>query len=229
MSPRRTNRTVNPRLVWGGLAVALVGAVVVSVGIMLLSLLVSLVGAVVLLLGAAVSVWGGVMFDARVGLTPQEEVRHVVSGEGLPPTVPGQMTDDPDVRESAARTAAMTTRLERRSEGRQWPALVPAAGVFMLLVAAALVFVPWHLLRYGVDRTDSGIHTAAAIVLALAGIGCLVARAVHRLCGAAAVLAGIGLALEALLGHALGNLTALEVVLAAVALAAGGVALLARR
>lgn len=229
MSPRRTDRTVSPRLVWGGLAVALAGAVVVSVGIIIVSVLVSVAGAVVLLLGGAVAVRGGVMLDARVGLTPREEIGHLASGESLPPTVPGQMTDDPDVQESAARTAAMTRRLERRSEGRRWPPLLPAAGVFMLLVAVALVFTPWHLLRYGVDRTDSGIHTGAAIVLALAGIACLAARGLHRICGAAAALAGLGLALEAFLGHALGDLTALEVALAAVALAAGAVALLARR
>lgn len=224
---RPKSPTVSPRLVWGGLAVAIAGAVTISVGIMADWIVVSIVGAVVLLVGAALAVRGGIMFDARSTMAPGEELGHLASGDDLPATVPGDTYDDPDASATARELAARTASLEHAVEASPRPSMLVPAGVVMLAVAATLALMRWHLVNHDDDGTDSYVHTAGAVVLALSGMRCLVGWGPHRIAGLAGLLAGIGLLLEALIGgHAGTGLSGVELALALVAMAAGVTGLL---
>lgn len=222
MSRRPKKPTVHPRLVWGGLVIAVAGAVILSAGIMADSILISVLGVVVLLVGVGISVRGGVMYDARSAMAPTEELRHVVTGDELPGTVPGEMYDDPRASRTARELAVGTARLERRAETWPRPSLQAPAAVVMLLLGGTLGLMRWHLLNHDDDGLDSYLHTAAAVLLLLSGLRCLTARGPHRIPGAAGALAGIGLVLEALLaGHAHTGLGVTELILGGAAALAG--------
>ena len=73
-----------PPTVWGGLALALLGCVVLGAGITVLSWTVSLVGAVLIALGAGIGVRGGALRDARPAFVVDEEIREVSAAKFIP-------------------------------------------------------------------------------------------------------------------------------------------------
>jgi hypothetical protein len=215
--PRR--HLVRPRLVWGGLAVALAGSVVVSIGIILDAALTSVIGAVVLLLGAALAVGGGALYDALPAAAIGAELHRVVEGGAHEGVVPGQMYADERAREEARAAARQTRELEQAAQVWRIDALARPAGILFLMVAAALVIAQWQLVDDSVSgRTGSSGDTLTAIALGLAGLRCVVGSGRHRLACAAALVAGAWLVAQAVLvDHGARSLAAVEVVLGALA------------
>lgn len=196
--PRR--HLVRPRLVWSGLVVALTGSVILSVGIILDAVVTSLVGAGVLAVGAVVAVLGGALYDALPAAALGEELHRVVEGGAHQGVVPGQMYADTHLRELARSTAEQTRALEEAAQVWRVDALARPAGVLFLMLAALLVLAQWQLVDDNISgRVGSSGETIVALVLALAGLRCLVGSGRHRVACGAALLAGAWLVVQALL------------------------------
>lgn len=204
----RPHRRVHVRFVWSGLAVALVGSLVLGVGIGMLSWPVSLVGAALTALGAAISVLGGALLDARPEFSVVEEIREVEHGRVQRGVVPGQMIDDRRAGADATRTSETVRAVQaaRRDYARskRWirgRALARPAGATLMVVTLGMYVLVGSL----VTSTPTG-HTVAledmglSIVLAIAGFRLLTVPGLHPFAAGTALVAGVLLVLQGLLG-----------------------------
>ena len=193
---RRARHLVRPRWVWGGLAGALSGAVVLSIGVVVLSVPLSLTGTVLLLLGAACSVRGGVLYDAVPGFSPRRELRQVRDGSVHPGVAAGDMVDTDRARRDAVASNHLTRDLERAAhhpERAQW---APVAGWTSMLITATLVVSQWNLVAHNATGASNSFRdTVWAILLGLCGLRVAVVPGRHRIAAAVILISGLGLVL----------------------------------
>lgn len=163
-----TPRLVRPRVLWGGLALAIGGAVVLGAGIIVLSTLVSLIGGGVLIIGAGLAWWGGVRYDNRGSASPAEEGEEVIEGDQHPGVSPAARIDDGPLRENAAAQERRTQQLLARGPAHA-PPLAPAGAA--LLVVAALCLLVSIIRLYPTElRTPTVVDGMAATGWTLAAI-----------------------------------------------------------
>ena len=191
---------VHPRWVWGGLAVALLGAAILAIGVALLWTITSIVGAAVLCGGALMAITGGVMNDSHSQLTAQEEARQVAEGdvhEGVPP---GEMLHGQVINRDAARSSARTRSVIRRANTRVPVPWAPLSGWLLFALAWFVALSqPWFI-----GHTATGGDTAArdgglAIIVGLSGFRIATAQGLPRIAIGVAALAGVGFVLGGLL------------------------------
>ena len=199
---RRARRLVRPRWVWGGLAGALSGAVVLSIGVVVLSVPLSLTGTVLLLLGAACSVRGGVLYDAVPGFSPRQELRRVRDGPVHPGVAAGDMVGTDRARRDAVASNHLTRDLERAAhhpERAQW---APVAGWTCMLITATLVVSQWNLVAHNATGASNSFRdTGWAILLGLSGMRVAVVAGRHRISAAVILVSGLGLGLGGMLAE----------------------------
>ena len=220
---QRYRHEVDPRLVWIGLVVAIVGSVVIAAGIIADSVTTSLVGFVVLLVGAGVAIRGGIIYDALPAAAFGDELHDALHGHPHEGVAPGQKYDDPEASRDAIETSRRVALLE--STGATWHrgGLDGPAGVLMLILSATLVLSQWQLVHDSASGlADDYGETICAIVLGLAGLRCLGINGVHRIAAALAFLAGVWLILQGLLfPHPNGELAGVEITCGVLAVLAG--------
>jgi hypothetical protein len=228
VAARQRQHQVRPRVVWTGLGIALIGAVLAAVGIMADSVTISLVGAAVTLVGAGVGWAGGALYDAVPAAAFGNEIHRIASGQAREGIVAGQMVDDPVARRAARRTAERTARIEQDAARWRGGSLTGPAGAVMLLVALVLVLAQWSFVHDDVTgRLDSYGETITATILGLAGLRCVSAARRHRIASTVAMVAGVAIVLQGVLvGHDTASLAVLEIACGAVAIGCGLVSLL---
>ncbi len=190
-------RTVRPRWVWAGLALAVLGLVVVAAGVVELSWAWVVPGLVLLAAGGGIAVRGGVLADSRTGSVAQE-AHEVERGGTRQGSAPGADVDD-DRAEAVSRQADATRReLLEAAQHSGRPNLAPLGSGLTLLVAAWLVVAQWTVYPTGsVPQANALRDLGVGIVAALAGLRVavagprLAASAVLAACGAALVLFGL--------------------------------------
>ena len=193
-------RLGRPRRVWGGLALTLVGMVVLGTGIAMLSWAIAVVGALGLVLGVVIGVLNGVLNDARSDLGAEEQVREVVHGTIHPGVVPGDMVTGSRARRDALRTS----RAVRAARDREMPA--PSAfarpcGAFLLLVAlGGLTLVGALATHTPTGRSVAVRDMGLAVIIALAGLQLLMVPGRHAVTAGVALVTGLALALQGLGG-----------------------------
>lgn len=214
---------VDPRSVWSGLALAIVGSIVIAVGVIEDSVITSLIGFVVLLIGAGVAIRGGIIYDALPAAALTAELADVMHGRPHEGVAPGQKYDDPEASRDAVETSRRVAVVESagatwRRGGRDGP-----AGSLMLVVSATLVLAQWQLVHDNASGlSDDYGETICAIVLGLAGLRCLGAGGVHRVAAAFALLAGVWLVIQGLVfPHPNGELVGVEITCGLLAVLAG--------
>jgi hypothetical protein len=199
---RRAQHVVRPRWVWGGLAGALSGAVVLSIGVVLLSAPLALTGTVLLLLGAACSVRGGVLYDAVPGFSPRQELRQVRDGTVHQGVAAGDMVGTDRAQRDAVASNHLTRDLERAAHHPEQAQWAPAAGWMCMLITATLVVSQWNLVAHNATGASNSFRdTGWAILLGLSGMRVAVVAGRHRISAAVILVSGLGLALGGMLAE----------------------------
>ncbi|SFC64405.1 hypothetical protein SAMN04487968_10918 [Nocardioides terrae] len=211
---RRRDRAVRPRLVWGGVAAALVGGVLITLGMMEVvaaSGVWLVAGVAMLLAGIAVAARGGILFDTRTGGQASAELREIAHGSGHVGVEPGDMVSGP-VAERAA-----TPSMSPLARGARPPASVGSwsvpAGWILLLVTAFLVTAQGALVAHDVTgRSSSYRDVGLAILIGLVGMRLVVAPGHHPVSACLGCAAGMALVLGGWLAdHDERGLAAIEV------------------
>ena len=230
-SSTRRHTLVRPRLVWSGLALALLGVVVAGVGLMSSAWLLVGGAVLVLVIGACLSWAGGAMHDATTGLDLHDELRAVRDGTTHPGVRAGAQTGSTAAHEEAARQTRVTQQVldqARHTSASDW---TKPAGWTLLLVAAVLLVSQWELVAHSATgRSNSYLDTAVAIVLALVGLRQALTPGPHRITAALAGLSGLGLTLNGVLAtHDHASLAVVETAGGLVALLCAAAATLSTR
>ena len=217
------HRLVHPRYVWGGLALSILGCLILGVGILLLTWTVSIVGAALTILGAVVGVVAGGLKDARPEFTVDQEIREVARGDVHRGIAPGTMIDDPRVRADAIRTSHMVRELLAPRSARARTLARPAGAVLMVVMvgvyALAAVLVTSTPTGQTVALRDMGL----AMVIGVAGFRLLTTPGPHPFTAGVGVLAGGLLALQGIVGaHGNAALGPIEATCGVLALIAAG-------
>ncbi|MFC0221079.1 hypothetical protein [Nocardioides zeicaulis] len=212
---------------------SLVGLGAVSVGVVVLSWSWSIVGASVAVAGALLAWWAGVLRDVH-GTGPLDELGEVLRGTVREGVAPGDTVRiGPEARERVVEVEARRRRLEADA-GRRTSSGAPTgpAGVLLVLVAVFLLVAQWGLYPLGRPGQDNAVRAlVAVVVLGIAGGRLLTAGArVPRIAAAFALLAGLGLVLNATLAdHARAATAVAEAVCGAVSCLTGAGLLRRRR
>jgi hypothetical protein len=112
---------VRPRRVWAGVALAVVGLVVLAVGLMVQSWWVGGVGVVLLLVGAVLGWSGGGAYDVHATMSAHHEVEDLRTGDTHEGIEPGQMVRDPQVEKKSVAVERRRRRLIERGQQRHQP------------------------------------------------------------------------------------------------------------
>lgn len=203
---------VRPRRVWGGLGLALLGAVVLGLGVSLTSWAWSVPGVVLLLAGGVLGAAGGGLYDVRSGSvsTELEDVRRGEVHEGV---APGEMVEDPQAQQKSHDLDRQREELIRRTHEAPRPPLAPMGAAVALLVAVFLLVAQWELYPIGkLPQTNANWSLGFAVLAGLAALRLLGAqRGRHPLAALLVVASGAGLLLRAFLAsHETGSTTAAE-------------------
>jgi hypothetical protein len=208
----RHQRSVRPRWVWGGLAVAIAGAALLGLGVAMLSWTVSVIGTVLLVLGAAAAVRGGALYDAVGEFEMHHELEQVRGGDVHGGVAPGENVTTPAARRDAIETdRAVGERLARAHRvSTRW---APVAGGMLLLVTAVLLASQWEgVTSTATGRGNSVRDTCLAVILGLGGIRLVTAPGRHLFAVVVSLLAGLGVVLGGLLAdHKSSGLAIVEV------------------
>jgi len=192
-----STRTVRPRWVWAGLALAVLGLAVVSAGVIALSWAWAVPGLVLLAVGVGAATRGGVLADSRTGSVGRE-AHEVERGGTRQGTAPGADVRDTEAEAVSRRADATRRELLAAAQHTGRPNLAPLGSGLALLVAAWLVVAQWTVYPTGsVPQANALRDLGVALVAALAGLRVAVAgprvgaSAVLGACGAALVLLGL--------------------------------------
>lgn len=196
-----TPARVRPRLVWGGLALALTGIVLTGVGVALASWTWSVAGLLVLGGGTVASLVGGVLRDVHATSAADTELDELRSGRGHTGVEAGAMVDDPAVRHDALETTREVDRAVVGSHPRPPRNPAPAVGgilavLVVVLFAAMVGLVPQDV----VGRGNSLRITGVLIVLGWGAIA-LLRSPTPRPAAGVTLAAGVALVANGLLAE----------------------------
>lgn len=198
----RPAREVDPRSVWMGVVLALVGVVVAGVGITIMMWWLAASAALVIAAGAVVAFRGGIMQDTR-GADPHSEISQVRHHDVHRGVAPGQMIDDPVAKEAAREVEAERRRILAARARTPSPPLAPIGAALAITVAAYIWVAQWTLYPIGQTGQDNALRDLGwAILAGLAGIRILVGQpSRHPVATGVIGLAGAALLLETLLAN----------------------------
>ncbi|HEX2894007.1 MAG TPA: hypothetical protein VHO29_08395 [Marmoricola sp.] len=193
MSPTSRSYEIRPRLVWGGLAVAILGMVVLALGLMVSSAVWLVIGAVLLAAGVVVGVRGGGLHDThRPGLMT-EEARAVVHGSTRRTVrheeVPARLEEESSDADRTRRALLTATARTPVTPLAPLAALVLAGDGILLLAAQAPLYPMSHTGQLGSLRA-----LGTGVVLTLGGL-----RVVFGAPGRHLVAAGLSLVVSLVL------------------------------
>jgi hypothetical protein len=219
----RGKHLVRPRLVWGGLLLALVGAITIGVAVGVSSRTVAIAGIVLLVVGGLVGWRGGALYDATSEFALDEAVQEVKEGDTHEGTKPGDQVRSPEAhRESlrADRTRQATTAgtLRARRPG------LSVLGAILLLAGAAFVLAMQGEYPHSHTGQINGLRDLGmAVVAGLVGLLVLFSPRRHPVAAGLALLCAVGMALQAVLArHDASTIVGFELAVA-IAYAVGGV------
>lgn len=188
-APHATStRQVRPRWVWAGLALAVLGLMVLTAGLIELSWTWVVPGLALLGVGLTVSAYGGVLSDSRTG-HPGQELSEVEHGEAHQGASPGAMVHARHAEEASRRADA--TRQELLAASRQVgrPNLSPVGSGLVLLTCAWLTVAQWSIYPMSLVGQNNALRDlGVALVVALAALRAAVAG--PRAAAAAVMVAG---------------------------------------
>jgi hypothetical protein len=219
----RGKHLVRPRLVWGGLLVALVGAITIGVAVGVSSWIVAIAGILLLVLGGLVGWRGGALYDATSEFALEEAVQEVKEGDTHEGTKPGDQVRSPEAhRESlrADRTRQATTAgtLRARRPG------LSVLGALLLLSGAAFVLAMQGEYPHSHTGQINGLRDLGmAVVAGLVGLLVLFSPRRHPVAAGLALLCAVGMALQAVLAPHDSSMTIGFEIAVAIAYAVGGV------
>lgn len=192
---------VRPRLVWGGIGLAIVALTATGVAMMAGLHWLAWTGSVVVLVGLLLGWRGGVEYDTRGQEPPHHELEEVLQGGTHTGTSPASHLVGDEVQETAARRTQRAEQLVDRATGGPWRELrtlgafgLVALGVW-LLVGTALLGYPFTVVGQDAALRDVGF----AVVLTLSGLRLrlprrsVVATTVCLLAGALLVISALAL------------------------------------
>jgi hypothetical protein len=219
----RGKHLVRPRLVWGGLLLALVGAITIGVAVGVSSWPVAIAGIVLLVVGGLVGWRGGALYDATSEFALDEAVQEVKEGDAHEGTKPGDQVRSPEAhRESlrADRTRQATTAATLRAPR---PGL-SVLGAILLLTGAAFVVATQGMYPHSHTGQINGERDLGLAVLAgLVGLLVLLSPRRHPVATGVALLCAVGMALQAVLARHDASTTVGFEIAVAIAYAVGGV------
>lgn len=188
------SRTVHPRTVWVGLALALAGAAVLGLGVAVESWWWAVAGAVLLAVGAGTGIRGGGLYDVHSG-SPGQELEQVVEGETHQGVAPGDTVRDERARATSRDLDQRREALIAASHEAPRPPLAQLGAILVLLVAVFLLVAQWKVYPLGAQSQTNGLWSlGSAIVAGLAGLRIVVGQPGRHLPSALLiVLAGGGL------------------------------------
>ncbi len=168
--PRDTE--VRPRLVWGGIGLALVAVCLTGGGLMAELDWLTWGSAVLIVVGLLVAWRGGLLFDTRGQEPPHHEVREVVEGGTHEGVSPASEVVGPRAEAKAATVTERTEALLARSTAAPRRSL-RTLGAFGLVALGLWLLLDNWLLDYPftVVGQDSALRDVGfAVVLALSGL-----------------------------------------------------------
>jgi hypothetical protein len=190
---------IRSRLVWAGVAGAVVGMVLIALGMVLGVAWLAWLGVAVLVIGAVVAWRSGILYDVHSSGSLAHEKAALAAGGTVPGHAPGDLEHDEAARRHAEVVSEESRVLLARSTQAPMPPLAPAASL-MLLVLGVWTYVAHFVLHYSMSirgqntaLRDTGL--AAVIILTalfLRHVGpSRVASALALLWGGLLVLAGV--------------------------------------
>ena len=223
----RSGHRVHPRGVWGGLALALLGAALIGLGVALESWPWAIVGIVVLLAGAGLGLRGGVLYDVH-RQHPGQEVEQVVHGDAHRGVAPGEMVHDPRVQRTSREMDEQREALIRRSQEAPRPPMAQLGAIVVLLVCVFLLVAQWEVYPPGkTPQTNALWSLGFAILAGLAAMRILLGQPGRHLAAALLILlCGVGLVLRAFLADHVIDATAIDEGVSGALVLLGGVAAL---
>jgi hypothetical protein len=216
---------VRPRVLWGGVATALLGAGLAGLGVILVSALVAVAGCVALALGAGLAWHGGLAYDTRRGTSLEHEAEEVVEGDAQPGTRPSRRIEDRELRRRAADQTRRTEGILARTTRGRAPALAPIGGVLLGLTAIGLALAIGALYPRDVV-TPTRVDGLLVTILALTSIRVLTARKPTPLTATVSLAAGLMLLLLAWVGPDVTVVQGIRVVTGLLAVIASAICLL---
>ena len=188
-APHATStRQVRPRWVWTGLALAVLGLMLLAAGVIELSWTWVVPGLVVLGVGVSVSAYGGVLSDSRTG-HPGQELSEVQHGEVHQGASPGAVVHAQHAEEVSRRADATRHELLAASGRVGRPNLSPVGGGLGLLTCTWLTVAQWTIYPMSLVGQNNALRDlGVALVVALAALR--VAVAGPRRAAPAVMLAG---------------------------------------
>jgi drug/metabolite transporter (DMT)-like permease len=224
---QHTEHLVQPRRVWGGLALALAGAALIGLGVALESWPWAIVGIVVLLAGAGLGLRGGVLYDVH-RQHPGREVEQVAHGDVHRGVAPGEMVHDPRVRRTSREMDAQREALVRRTHEAPRPPMAQLGAIVVLVVSVFLLFAQWEVYPPGrTPQTNAVWSLGFAILAGLAALRILLGQPSRHLAASLLILlSGVGLLLRAFLADHVIDATAIAEGVSGALVLLGGVAAL---
>lgn len=194
---KQRKHLVRPRYVWGGLAVGVLGMVIIGFGDGLSSWPIAIVGIVLLVVGGLVGWRGGALYDARSGFSLESEMKDVKEGNVHGGTKAGDEVHGALAhRESAEadRTRQLTTSATLQA---QRPGL-SVLGAILLVGGAAFVLATQGMYPHTHTGQGNGLRDLALAVLGgLVGLLVLLSPRRHPIGAAIALICAVGLVLQA--------------------------------
>lgn len=203
MAGKRARAMVRPRWVWAGTATGVLALVVLGVAASIRSWWWAGVGTVLLVAGVAAARRGRIMHDVhgvgRDSGSAEGEVERVQDGGREPGVRPGDMIEDPEVKQHSREVEAEHRRAIEARPARV--SMAPAGGILMLCAALLLVAAQLSMFpntRLGEENATFSIAPAA--LLAIAGLNAVGRpEESHRLAGMLGLVGGLAVLLVALL------------------------------
>ncbi|CAN5520984.1 hypothetical protein BH11ACT8_BH11ACT8_28040 [soil metagenome] len=193
----RGDRTVRPRGVWGGLAVAVLGLVLAGAGGVLSAWGLLVAGSVLVVVGAVTACRSGALYAVHTPADAATTAHEIVTDETYQGSAPGDLIDSAPAREKSRSLDHRREAIERQRSRTPVPALAPGAGIVLVLMAIGLLVAAGAFFPHtSVGSANADRALGCAIVAAATGMRFLLSPGRHQVFAAAAGLAGGGLILS---------------------------------